>query len=933
MEQVQSNLSPAGSIEEGNPLDLLLRFNPASDIPPGHPIVTEWLACGVECAGDSPALWFRDTALSHCELDRLGNRVANHLVKAGVKRGDRVGLCLDRSVEMVAALIGILKAGAAYVPLDPDYPPERLAMMKEDARLRLLLVHSRHAGRFGKHSEALLIWEHIEDALMDEPASCPGVEVDPEDIAYVIFTSGSTGRPKGIAMPHRALSNLIEWQLGRRSFRSGARVLQYSSISFDVSFQEIATTIASGGTLFLVSTDDRKDPRKLLKQLVEQRIERLFLPYVAMRSMIEAALVVDIYPEALKEIITAGEQLRIDDAVRAFFANIAGATLDNQYGPSETHVITAHLLEGDPSVWPDLPPIGTPLANNSVHILNDMMHPVGIGEEGELYLAGRNLAHGYLHREEATRHAFIPNPHEIPLRPILYKTGDLGAYNEDGSINFLGRKDHQVKIRGHRVEPGEINAAAARFSGIAHCLTHVVVGSGGVAQLATYYVVQEEIRVEPLALRQHLSDALPDYMVPAFLVEIAKIPHTPSGKIDLKSLPRPAIENSQYSGEKCRYKSETEVRVAGIWNELLGLDNIPRTADFFELGGDSLRAVTLFLKIYQQFGKELPLSTLALAPSISELAKLVDGTNNDDLDTYRALQMIQGGDDGETPLFLIHGGAGNVLIFTEFAKNLGSHQPVYGFQWSGWDGMRGETSVPGMAQAYKEELLRFRPSGPYRIGGNCIGGLVAIELANLLKRDGMDVEEPLIVWDSPNLRSNHHRAKEPWGNPGAVAEFGKMKEELIRLATDSAGRDIAAAPAARTSGLIGFLKRIPGLHPLELWIKALPKTIPIQWALWRGRPVPMDLRPTFCLRAMIAAVKRYQSPGYEGDMLYFRSYSVLGRDFSLPGWWADPYLAFGELCTGRFDAHVVGHGHNDVLSLSETGEIAHAVFSKKRKQE
>ncbi|MCK4563775.1 MAG: AMP-binding protein, partial [Verrucomicrobia bacterium] len=752
---------------------------------------------------------------------------------------------------------------------------------------------------------------------------------------YIIFTSGSTGRPKGIAMPHRALSNLIEWQMERQSFKPGARVLQYTSISFDVSFQEIVTTLASGGTLFLIDNDDRKDPRILLRHLIDQQIERLFLPYVAMRSIIEAAHAVGLYPDSLKETITAGEQLRIDDAVRSFFSKIPEATLDNQYGPAETHVITAHLLEGDPSVWPELPPIGTSLKNTDAYILDADMQPVEVGETGELFLAGRNLAHGYFKREDLTSEVFIPNPFDLPGRETLYKTGDLASCNPDGSINFLGRRDHQIKIRGHRIEPGEINNAVSGFQGIGHCLTHAVGASGSVQQLASYYTAEAGQSISGEELRRHLAQKLPAYMVPAFLIELAEIPYTPSGKVDLKALPKPSIESSRYAEEEYRYETETETVLAKVWSELLGLGDIPRTADFFELGGDSLRAVTLFLKIQQKFGKDLPLASLAQAPTVAQLARLIEEKSaGPGFGSYRSLQMLQRGDDGVAPLFLIHGGAGNVLIFNAFARNLDPQQPVYAFQWAGWDGMRGERSIPEMARAYKKELLRFRPSGPYRIGGNCIGGLIAIELANLLRRDGMQVEEPLIVWDAPNHRSQRHRAREPWGRADAMAAFERMKEDLVRRAIASADRNIEASPAERTTGLVGFLKNIPGIHPLVLWSKALSKTVPIRLALWRGRPVPMDLRPTFCLRTMVAAVKHYESPGYDGNMLYIRSYCVFGREgLGLQGWWDDPFLGFGELCRGRFEGHVVGGGHNEVLSIPEVGEIVKEVFLEERELE
>jgi amino acid adenylation domain-containing protein len=828
---------------------------------------------------------------------------------------------------MVAVLIGILKAGAAYVPLDPDYPQERLAMMTEDALPRLSLVHSAHACLFAN----ALVWERVAGEVADQSAEPVEVGIDPECTAYIIFTSGSTGRPKGIEMPHRALANLIEWQLERNSFKPGARVLQYSSISFDVSFQEIATTIASGGLLHLISNNDRQDPRILLRHLVGQRVERLFLPYVALRSIIEAAHVAGTYPEALKETITAGEQLRIDASVRAFFAKIGGATLDNQYGPSETHVITAQLLEGDPADWPSLPGIGTPLKNCGTCILDENMQPVADGVPGELYLAGRNLAHGYIQREDLTRKVFVPSPVGSPERPVLYKTGDLASYNPDGSIEFLGRCDHQVKVRGHRIEPGEINNAVAAFPGVGQCLTHTVGEAGGILQLATYYTVTSGTVADPVGLRRYLADILPDYMVPAFLIEIDGIPYTPSGKVDLKSLPKPSIDNSQYAGEDIRYETETEEVLAGVWSELLGLDGIPRTADFFELGGDSLRAVTLFLKIQQNFGRDLPLATLTHASSIAELAGLVDGQGDaPDLSEYRSLTMIQQGDGNVVPLFLVHGGQGNVLVFNDFSKRLGPNQPVYAFQWSGWDGYRGECDICEMASTYKEELLRFHPEGPVRIGGYCIGGLIAIELARQLEDTGKEIAFPLVVWDSPNLESIHYRKDEPWDSDKTITAFNQMKSGLneIRIETAPGNYDVPNSDFAPPAGKGALLRSFPGLIQLlragkqfKNYLQALPIRIKVLSFLLRGHPLSMELRAGYCLATMVKAVKRHRSAKYGGDMLYFRSDCVVARYFGLTGWWDDPFLGFAELCEGRFEAHAIGGGHTDVLNIPEMGEI------------
>ncbi|MDH3981539.1 MAG: amino acid adenylation domain-containing protein, partial [Kiritimatiellaceae bacterium] len=848
--------------------------------------VNKWL----QLSGEKPAVVFGDRSLSYDELDAYTNRVANHLIQQGVRCGDPVGICLDRSVEMVVVLVSILKAGAAYVPLDPTYPSERLAMMEEDARLSVLVAYSGHAHLFKK----VLVWEEIAAAVDGQSAEPPECAIDPEHAAYIIFTSGSTGRPKGIEMPHRALANLIEWQLERKSFKPQARVLQYSSISFDVSFQEIATTLASGGTLFLIANEDRKDPRLLLGQLKEQGIERLFLPYVAMRSLIEAAHTTGVYPEELNEIITAGEQLRIDDVVRDFFARNPAATLDNQYGPSETHVITAQLLDGDPAQWPDLPGIGTPLKNCAAFILDEQLEPVPAGEEGELFLAGRNLALGYIGREELTRQAFVPAPESISDYSILYKTGDLAACFPDGSIEFLGRRDHQIKIRGHRIEPGEINNAASAFSNLGQCLTHAFRGEDGMLQLATYYTVKGEVDIAEL--RDHLASKLPEYMVPAFLIKLTEIPYTPSGKVNLKALPKPSIDSSRFAGELISYESETEEELSKLWKNLLGLDGIPRMADFFELGGDSLRAATLFLNIEQRFGCDLPLSTLLQAPTLETLAQYIEDAKEDGFPGCRSLKQIQPGADGVVPLFLVHGGAGNVLCFSTVARNMGSDQPVYAFQWSGWDGGRGESSISEMARVYCDELLKTFPGTAVRIGGYCIGGLIAIELAKLLREAGVNVLDPVVAFDSPNLKSKTYHSKNPEGEAG-------YKKVCLALA-DKKICDDAVASTEPLPLPLPWLKQMP-VYAFARYLRTLWRLHKTAKGALGDRVVPYGERNWYCAQTQVMAAKRFRSSGYDGYVLYFRS-ECTAVEMLLSGWWSGLYMGFDELCSGGFEAYVIG---------------------------
>ncbi|MDF7806295.1 amino acid adenylation domain-containing protein [Pontiellaceae bacterium B12219] len=874
--------------------------------------VTGWIARGTAGSPDKQALVFGEEALTYSELDTLSNRIANYLISEGVGKGDAVGICLNRSVEMVAALLGILKAGAAYVPLDPAYPAERLAMMADDAQLKAIVVHAANEERLGDIRTKVLIWETSSDAIAAAANAVPKIGIDATAVAYIIFTSGSTGRPKGIEMPHRALANLIDWQLERKTFRTGAKVLQYSSISFDVSFQEIATTLASGGTLYLISDDDRRDPRKLLDLLIAQGIERLFLPYVAMRSMIQTALTQNRVPQQLKEIITAGEQLRVDEVVRRYFSTVEDATLDNQYGPSETHVITAQLLEGNPEQWPDLPSIGTPLKNCSAYIFDEAMQAVPAGEEGELYLAGRNLAHGYVGRADLTKEAFI----EVAGHSILYRTGDLAAFNPDGSIEFRGRRDHQIKVLGHRIEPGEINNAASQLPGIGHCLTHAFKSGDGLTRLATYYTLEEGASVSYRELRAHLDSKLPDYMVPAFLIQLDTISYTPSGKVDLKALPEPSISTSQYAGEEIRYETEMEEILSRVWKELLGFDGIPRTADFFELGGDSLRAVTLFLNIQQEFGCDLPLSTLMHAPTIELLAKHIDAGGVEDFPDCRSLKLLKKGAPGIPPLFLVHGGAGNILCFSKLTRQLASDQPVYAFQWSGWDGGRGETGIEEMAQVYCDELLKHFPDTPVRIGGYCIGGYIAIELARLLKKAGVKVLDPLVIFDSPNLRSKTYHAQNPVSEPSA---YKRVCEQLAerKICADTVAENSMPAP-------LPWLKRTGPYALARVW-RTHRRLAKYDADALRGETIPVDARNWYCAQTQQAAVKKHKSKGTDMPVLYFRS-ECQGWEMLLSGWWESLYMGFDEVCHGAFCPHIIGGGHGEILDHPEVVALMMAAF-------
>lgn len=405
---------------------------------------------------DAVAVVFEDKQLTYRELNERANQLAHYLQTLGVKPEVLVGICVDRSLEMIVGLLGILKAGGAYLPLDMSYPLDRLSYMLEDAQAPILLTQSHLSSCLPRCNSHVICLDNDWQAIATHSTADLQSQVNPENLAYAIYTSGSTGKPKGVAMPLRPLINLLAWQQSAVTKR--LKTLQYTPISFDVSFQEIFSTLAEGGTLVLISEETRRDPVDLLHVLSKAAIERLFLPFVALRQLATVAQTEEVTLSCLKEIITAGEQLRITPAIANWFNQMQNCTLHNHYGPSESHVVTAFTLTGSPNEWSVLPPIGRPVTNTQIYLLDDQLRPVPDGSIGELYIGGLCLARGYLNRPELTAERFIANPFSTETSQKLYKTGDLAKYLPDGNIEFLGRADQQVKIRGFRIEPGEIEA-------------------------------------------------------------------------------------------------------------------------------------------------------------------------------------------------------------------------------------------------------------------------------------------------------------------------------------------------------------------------------------------------------------------------------------------------------------------------------------------
>lgn len=688
---------------------------------------------------DASAVLFAGEELSYAELEARSNQLARCLRRFGVGPEAVVAICAERSIEMVVAVLAVLKTGGAYAPIDPAYPEDRVAFMLADTNSRVLLTQERLlAGLPDRDARAVSLDGDREliDSYDDGPLE-PSATLD--GLAYVIYTSGSTGRPKGVAMPHRPLSNLIAWQLETLSRLAPARTLQFASLCFDVAFQEIFSTWCSGGTLVLLDEAERRDPEALLRFIAEQQVERVFVPFVALHGLCEVAAHLGATIPSLREVITAGEQLKASDALRDFFAEHSTCTLINHYGPTESHVVTAHTLAGDPARWPALPPIGRPIANARVYLLDRKGQPVPIGVPGELHIGGASLARGYLNRPELTDERFVKDPFSEVSQARMYRTGDLARHSPDGEIEYIGRSDHQLKIRGFRVEPGEIEVAIREHPGVTDA---VVVGhedeTGGKRLIA--YLVGGESAPSTDDLREHLRRTLPDYMVPSVFEFLGAFPLTPNGKVDRTRLALATLPATDRAREQILPRTDTERRLAAIWSRLLDVEEVGVEENFFELGGHSLMAVRLFAEIERKLRVRLPLSSLFESATISGLAELVEHERGADPVEWPSLVRLQAG-HGQPALFLVGEVDGEVLPYRELVENLDPEMPVFGLRPPGVDRVTPTlATVEDLAAHYVTEIRRVQPHGPYRLGGFCLSGLIAYEMARLLRAEGEDLE-------------------------------------------------------------------------------------------------------------------------------------------------------------------------------------------------
>jgi nonribosomal peptide synthetase DhbF len=747
---------------------------------------------------DAVAVVFEHEELSYRALDARANQLAHHLRALGVGPEVVVGLCLVRSPDMIVALLAILKAGGAYLPLDPDYPAERLAFMLHDAAARVLLTHSAFEGKLPTDGVRVVRLDADAARIAQHPTSPPPLAFDPLNPAYVIYTSGSSGQPKGVLMTQGAISNLICWS---RDAIGGdeAKVAQFTPLSFDVSAQEIFAALVSGKTLFILPSGElRRDAAALRSWLANKKINELFAPNLIINELAEISIEHAHDLPALRHIAQAGEALTLSEVVVEFFRGRSGhgPQLHNHYGPTETHVSTSYDFAGSSSDWPSVAPIGRPILNARVYVLDGGLQPVPAGVCGELYIAGAGLARGYLNRGGLTAERFVADPYgEAGSR--MYRSGDIARWRPDGVLDFLGRADDQVKLRGFRIEPGEIEAVLLRHAGVAQAAVIAREDVPGEKRLVGYVVAAGGAgAVDAGELRAHVGRSLPDYMVPSAIVVLERLPLTPNGKLDRRALPAPELTPTVRRSPR----TPQEEILCGLFAEVLGVERVGIDDNFFELGGHSLVALKLIREINLTFGLELPIRLLFTAATVAaqareiERARFIDGES-----PYRPLLPLrQSG--SEPPFFLVAGGFGGeaeLLVYARLTRFLDHRRPFYGLRARGVDDLIDpHKTVEAMAAEDIGEIRQIQPRGPYFIGGSCSGGVVALEIARQLHQRGEAVAS-LILIDSGFPRwfgylgyvlrqfwkSELWPLVQCWRNPRGF--YAKLKERTIILTVPS----------------------------------------------------------------------------------------------------------------------------------------------------
>ncbi|PHM27778.1 non-ribosomal peptide synthetase [Xenorhabdus budapestensis] len=725
-------------------VQLMVDFNSAEIVYPQDILLHQLFEQQAVVSPDAIALISGEKQLSYTELNQRANQLAHALIAAGVQPNDRVAICVERSLEMIIGLFGILKAGAGYVPLDTDYPTERLSYILTDCKPKLLLTQQHLQHRLTTNVPVWLM--DGEDYLTSVAQYSPRnpephfLELAPHHLAYIIYTSGSTGQPKGVMIEHRNVVNFVHVQRQTNELTPADRVLQFTSVAFDTTVSDIFATLATGATLILRPTDLRVPDGNFARFLREQQITVTDLPTAFWHQWVqELAAGRCGFSPSLRLVIVGGEKAELHHLkLWKSLPETQSCRWINSYGPTETTVIATVLkVDGHAAYTAATLPIGYPLTNTRIYILDIQGRPVPLGVAGEIHIGGAGVARGYLNHPELTGKRFIPDPFSQQDDAKMYKTGDLGCWLPDGTIEYLGRNDFQVKIRGFRIELGEIEARLFAYPGIKDAIVIVREDIPNDKRLVAYVVPQPETTVDLENLRKALHTNLASYMVPSAFVILETFPLTPNGKLDRRALPIPdksAVISRDYEAPV----GKTEEIIAEIWQDVLRLEHVGRHDHFLELGGHSLLTLQVAVRLQQVLGKDIGIRDLLVHPTISELAAFMQ--SDAALSQQENLVTIRKG-NGDIALFLVHAVDGDIHYAYDLAPYIeDSELSIYGLATSdSYAEEDAQLTVNKMAQTYIECIRQVQAHGPYYLAGWSSGGTIAYEIACQLVTDGETV--------------------------------------------------------------------------------------------------------------------------------------------------------------------------------------------------
>lgn len=871
---------------------------------PRNGTVHEMFEEKVSAAPGRHALSFADEAMTYQELNDRANQLAHYLRAAGVGPDSLVALCLERSPEMIVALLAILKAGGAYVSLDPSYPADRLAFMLADAQAAVVLTTAalrRVIPTNDGAMPALRVIEMDTEAiqLRRQPTANPAPRSRATDLAYVSYTSGSTGRPKGVCITHRAVLRLV---LNTNYIDLGPDDVlpQLSNCAFDASTFEIWGSLMHGGRLAIVPPAVVLSPPELYTFLAAEGVTVMFLTTALFNQQVEFRP--DFY-RSFRVVLFGGETANAS-MVRAVLRSEPPQRLLHVYGPTEvTTFATAHEVREVPADAATVP-IGAPISNTTVYVLDPRGRPVPVGVAGELYIGGVGVARGYLRRPELTAERFVTDPFQPGADARLYRTGDRVRWRADGTLEFLGRFDRQVKIRGFRIELGEIEAVLERHPGVKQAVVEVKESDSSERRIVAY-IAAETPTLEPAELRQYLQSRLAEYMIPGAWVILDTLPLNANGKVDRAALPVPQTASG---AEHVPPRDETERQLVEIWTSVLGVERVGVRDRFFDLGGHSLLAVRMVARLEKAFGRTLPVAAIFQHGTIEELAPLLRSGASAYASATAIVEVQAQGE--RPPLYLVHGvGGGMFWGYANLARHLGPEQPLLAFKSRGLEGLPEYETIEELAVHYVADLRARQPAGPYRIGGYCFGGIVAYEMARQIEAAGETVAVlALINCSPPNTAYNRIPEHPSWlwrikfvrnigywlgcfifrWNLAERLEFARWKWRILRKRIPvGGGRDAAAL------GIIDLDEMVN----LDAYSEE-------QRRLWQTH---------------VNALPRYQPKPYGGRV-------TLLRTCGHPLWCSfDDHYGWGPLAGGGVTVLVVPGGHGNILDEPQVQKVARAL--------